>query len=110
MRDGGIPRELVSALPNGIDPDRRARINEALSRLDELTATTIHGFCQGLVRAYAMKVRVDPGFIVMDDPGPALGTIRGLAELRRRHPVARPARWPSSRPELAFSLGGDTPA
>src|SRR4051812_19190535 len=50
LRDGDVPRELLLALPAGLDPDQRVAITQAAARLDELTTTTIHGFCHGIVR------------------------------------------------------------
>jgi CRISPR-associated exonuclease Cas4 len=39
----------------------------AAERLDELTTATIHGFCQSLIRGYAVEADVDPGARVIDE-------------------------------------------
>jgi len=63
---GDVPAVLQPALPQGPSPAQRACLESAAARLDELTATTIHGFCQGLIRAYAVEADIDPGAAVMD--------------------------------------------
>jgi CRISPR-associated exonuclease Cas4 len=136
---GEIPPELRLALPNGLSAAQRAKLKEARERLDELTATTIHGFCQAMIRAYAVEADLDPGAAVMDgpqaeamfdgaftrwlrarlsddaeaagavgvlagdDPLKVVDTLRELAQLRRRHPTARPPAVDlSRRPDLEF--------
>ena len=54
-------------------PFRKARRNrdykalqEARKRLDELTCTTIHGFCHALLRSYAVEAAIDPGAEILD--------------------------------------------
>lgn len=66
LRGGEIPKALGPVLPDGLSPEQRAHLEAA--RLDELAATTIHGFCQGLIRAYAVEADLDPGAAVMDGP------------------------------------------
>ena len=38
----------------------------ARARLDELTCTTIHGFCYDLLRNYAVEATIDPGAEILD--------------------------------------------
>lgn len=66
LRGGKVPEVLEPVLQDGLSPEQRAHLEAA--RLDELTATTIHGFCQGLIRAYAVEADLDPGAAVMDGP------------------------------------------
>lgn len=66
LRQGEIPEVLLPALPTGLSTEQRVNLEVASARLDELTATTIHGFCQGLIRAYAVEADLDPGAAVMD--------------------------------------------
>ena len=63
---GVVPRELASALPQGLTTAQRAHLMTAAACLDDLTATTIHGFCQAMIRAYAVEADVDPGAAIMD--------------------------------------------
>jgi CRISPR-associated exonuclease Cas4 len=66
IRSNDPPDVLRPALPVGLTTEQRANLLVAASRLDELTATTIHGFCQGMIRAYAVEANLDPGATVMD--------------------------------------------
>ena len=63
---GEIPPELRAAFPQGLNEDQRAALAAARERLGELTATTIHGFCQQLVRPYPVEADIDPGAAVLD--------------------------------------------
>lgn len=65
---GEIPPELGPALPDGLSAAQRENLEAARGRLDELTATTIHGFCQAMIRSYAVDADLDPGAAVMDGP------------------------------------------
>ncbi|MBN9466016.1 UvrD-helicase domain-containing protein [Brevundimonas sp.] len=62
------PPVLRPALPAGLSPAQRENLRAAAARLDDLTATTIHGFCQEMIRAYAVEADLDPGASVMDGP------------------------------------------
>lgn len=68
LLSGDVPAELRPALPDGLSGAQRTSLEAARSRLDELTATTIHGFCQAMIRAYAVEADLDPGAAVMDGP------------------------------------------
>ena len=50
-----IPDELRVALPDGLSAELSAAIATANETLDELTCTTIYGFCQQLVKPYLSK-------------------------------------------------------
>lgn len=63
-----VPDVLRPALPDGLSPDQRASLQAAGARLDDLTATTIHGFCQAMISAYAVEADLDPGAAVLDAP------------------------------------------
>ncbi len=75
--------------------EQRANLEAAALRLDELTATTIHGFCQGLIRAYAIEADLDPGAAVMDGPQ-AEAMFEGAFDcwLRRRLSMEEAAEGP----------------
>jgi ATP-dependent exoDNAse (exonuclease V) beta subunit len=61
-----IPRALKLALPEGLSPDQRKALVSASADFDRLTTSTIHGFCQELIRGYAVEADIDPGAEVMD--------------------------------------------
>ena len=47
-------------LPKGLKVEQRAALEAAAPRLDELTATTIHGFCQAIIQSHGVQAGVDP--------------------------------------------------
>ncbi|MDE0165906.1 MAG: UvrD-helicase domain-containing protein [Bryobacterales bacterium] len=63
---GRIPLELRIAAPDGLSEDQRRHLDAAIERIDELTCSTIHGFCQRLIKPYPVEARIDPGATVMD--------------------------------------------
>ena len=65
--DGKIPYNLKEVLPDGLTDLQSENLEKARQRLNELTATTIHGFCQQLVRPYPVEANVDPGARIMDE-------------------------------------------
>lgn len=125
---GNPPDVLRSALPEGLDEQQKSNLAAAAEHLDEVSASTIHGFCQEIIRSYAIETGLDPGSRVMDasradatfeavlsawlsdrlsgttssedpvvvlsrhDPLKVVGLIKGLAELKRRHPKAATSR------------------
>jgi ATP-dependent exoDNAse (exonuclease V) beta subunit len=63
LRDGIIPPELQ---PNGLSVEQRKAIAIAAASLDEITCTTIHGFCQQLIKPYPIEAGIDPGAAIVD--------------------------------------------
>lgn len=63
---GEVPKVLTPVLPEGLSDVQRAALVTASQSLDELTATTIHGFCLTIIRSHAVAVGLDPGSKVMD--------------------------------------------
>ncbi|SEP50229.1 exodeoxyribonuclease-5 [Rhodospirillales bacterium URHD0017] len=63
---GGIPTELLVALPQGLSDDHRRYLSAASAAIDEITCSTIHGFCQRLIKPYPVEADIDPGATVMD--------------------------------------------
>jgi len=49
------------------DANQLARLDEALSRLEEAQISTIHGFCADLLRERPVEARVDPLFAVLTE-------------------------------------------
>lgn len=47
-----IPAELRVALPHGLSDDHRRHLSAASATIDEITCSTIHGFCQRLIKPY----------------------------------------------------------
>ena len=65
-----IPKELAIAVPGELSPALLENVQSASKQLDELTCTTIHGFCQQIVQAYPVETGIDPGAVIID-PGAA---------------------------------------
>ncbi len=66
LRTGGMPDVLKDALPDGLGEDGHDHLAAAAATMDELTTSTIHGFCQAILRDHAVSAGVDPGAEVMD--------------------------------------------
>ena len=64
--DGDIPTPLRVALPDGLSESPRRNLAAASEALDEITCSTIHGFCQRLITPYQVEADIDPGAAVMD--------------------------------------------
>ena len=63
---GHIPAELQTALPEGLSEAQHHHIGAASETMDEITCSTIHGFCQRLITPYPVEADIDPGATVMD--------------------------------------------
>ena len=63
---GQIPTELRVALPDGLSGEQRRCLATAQDSIDEMTCSTIHGFCQRLITPYPVEADIDPGAVVMD--------------------------------------------
>lgn len=63
---GSTPPELRVALPNGLSAQQRANLAIANDAIDDVTCSTIHGFCQRLIKPYPAEADIDPGASIMD--------------------------------------------
>jgi ATP-dependent exoDNAse (exonuclease V) beta subunit len=64
-----IPAFIQPVLPDGrLTDTQRASLASASARLDDLTATTIHGFCQAILHTHGVQAGLDPGAHVVDAP------------------------------------------
>jgi len=66
LSDGKIATELRVALPHGLSQAHRDNLAAASTAIDEITCSTIHGFCQRLIKPYPAEADIDPGAGVMD--------------------------------------------
>jgi ATP-dependent helicase/nuclease subunit A len=62
-----VRAELDTRLASGADAGRLGLIEEALAGLDRAQISTIHAFCQGLLRFFAVLAGIDPAFEVQDE-------------------------------------------
>ncbi len=103
---GAVPRPLVNVLPRGADAAQRAQLDLARHDLAELTVTTIHGFCQQLVRAYPVETSLDPGARVADPAEAALAWQELLqAFLRERLDATDPVQSDTAIAGLFIARG-----
>lgn len=65
---GDIPVCLLPVLGSGLSAEQHSSLNTAAKNLDELTVTTIHGFCQKIIVSHAVEADIDPGARMMDGP------------------------------------------
>jgi ATP-dependent exoDNAse (exonuclease V) beta subunit len=63
---GQVPAELRVALPDGLSDRYRQNLATASATIDDITCSTIHGFCQRLIKPYPVEADIDPGAEVMD--------------------------------------------
>lgn len=63
---GAIPPELRIAFPGGLSDAHQVNLASASAMIDEITCSTIHGFCQRLIKPYPVEADIDPGAGVMD--------------------------------------------
>lgn len=63
---GRVPVELRIVLHGGPDSSQTAALRTAGSEIDEITCSTIHGFCQKLIKPYPAEADIDPGASVAD--------------------------------------------
>ncbi|UVK49038.1 UvrD-helicase domain-containing protein (plasmid) [Mesorhizobium sp. AR07] len=61
-----ISTELRVTLPGGLSQAQRDNLAAATAVIDEITCSTIHGFCQRLIKPYPAEADIDPGAGVMD--------------------------------------------
>lgn len=66
MLRGDIPAELKLVLPDGLSDPQRESLLAAEAAIDDITCSTIHGFCQQLIRPYPVEANIDPGASIMD--------------------------------------------
>lgn len=66
MLGGDIPAELQLVLPNGLSDPQKESLLAAEAAIDDITCSTIHGFCQQLMRPYPVEANIDPGASIMD--------------------------------------------
>ena len=61
-----IPPELSLVIPDKLDEKLKNNLRLANESIDEITCTTIHGFCQRLIKPYPVEANIDPGATILD--------------------------------------------
>lgn len=62
-----VPPEMTCALPTGLDERQHKALTAAAQKLDELTSTTIHSFCQSIIIDHGVAAGLDPGSRIADE-------------------------------------------
>ena len=102
LAQGLVPDELRLALPEGLSAEQAKAIAVAADSIDEITCTTIHGFCQQLVKPYPVETGIDPwgrhhrsggrrSRLSGSCPGLAVGALRPRPRRRGTGPLAAAA-------------------
>lgn len=63
---GRVPVELASVIHGEPNAQQKAHLQRASQEIDEITCSTIHGFCQKLIKPYPAEANIDPGASVAD--------------------------------------------
>jgi CRISPR-associated exonuclease Cas4 len=63
---GSVPIFLRAVLPHGLSEEQRNALAVSAEQLDDLTATTIHGFCQAIISSHGVQANLDPGARIVD--------------------------------------------
>jgi exodeoxyribonuclease-5 len=66
LRAGDVPVELKAAVPRGLTDAQKENLAAGAQSLDEIICTTIHGFCQQLIKPYPVEAGIDPGAAIID--------------------------------------------
>ena len=92
---GTIATELRVALPDGLSQTHRDNLAAASAAIDEITCSTIHGFCQRLIKPSPAEADIDPGAGVMDRNEADLTFLEIVDGCANACPAVRAVSWPS---------------
>lgn len=63
-----IGKELQTAFPDGVSDQQKNNLKAAKAAIGTLTISTIHGFCQRLIKPYPVEAGIDPGANIIAGP------------------------------------------
>ncbi|MDW9481689.1 AAA family ATPase [Sinorhizobium meliloti] len=66
LLEGRVPADIRQAYPDGVKGAQRENLRSAIETIGDMTCTTIHGFCQKLLRPYPVEAGIDPGASILD--------------------------------------------
>lgn len=66
LAEGKVPADIKQAYPNGVKGEQLENLRSAIDTIGDMTCTTIHGFCQKLLRPYPVEAGIDPGASILD--------------------------------------------
>jgi ATP-dependent exoDNAse (exonuclease V) beta subunit len=67
LRARRLPPALRGVIQLPLGATERERLDTAAPRVSEITTTTIHGFCQNILRSHGLDAGLDPGSPVVDE-------------------------------------------
>lgn len=82
MRDR-IRRRCFERLERASNPEQRAAWQQILRGIDSARISTIHSFCDRLLRSHAVEAEVDPQFDLLDAPAAELLRLQTLDDFLR---------------------------
>ncbi len=66
LLEGKVPADIRQAYPDGVKGEQLENLRSAVETIGDMTCTTIHGFCQKLLRPYPVEAGIDPGASILD--------------------------------------------
>jgi exodeoxyribonuclease-5 len=63
---GDVPPDIAAAFPGGPTRGQIDNLKDAREEIGDLVCTTIHGFCQRIIKPYPVESDIDPGAQILD--------------------------------------------
>lgn len=67
LRQDDFPPGLGDVFKSGISAQEKTCLEKAEENLDNLVCSTIHGFCQRILKTFPVEANIDPGATIMDE-------------------------------------------
>ena len=67
LRQDDFPPGLKEVFKSGISAQEKTCLEKAEESLDNLVCSTIHGFCQRILKTFPVEANIDPGASIMDE-------------------------------------------
>ena len=67
LRQDDFPPGLGDVFKSGISSREKICLEKAEENLDNLVCSTIHGFCQRILKTFPVEANIDPGATIMDE-------------------------------------------
>ena len=67
LRQDDFPPGLGDVFNSGISEQEKTCLEKAEENLDNLVCSTIHGFCQRILKTFPVEANIDPGATIMDE-------------------------------------------
>ena len=67
LRQDDFPPGLRDVFKSGVSEQEKTCLEKAEESLDNLVCSTIHGFCQRILKTFPVEANIDPGAVIMDE-------------------------------------------